>query len=92
MSYDDETLPWSVVVEGKTQDGKDVFNEEGEIVIAPYRGCHIVCIGGSPIAEFLDQEYAERIVACVHACKGISLEELQDRISKNTTLEKKESL
>jgi len=80
QEYIEETLPWRVVPDGKTAEGYDVFDEFGDIIHAPYRGCHIVSHHGRPIAERLDQGDAERIVACVNACKGIPTEELVGRI------------
>jgi hypothetical protein len=78
VSYFDDTLPWHVIEPGKTADGYDTYNEEGDLVIAPYRGRHIVTQYGDPVAEFIhDHEDARRIVACVNACKGIPTEALE---------------
>lgn len=85
MSYLDETLPWRIVPEGKTDDGRDTHNE-GDLVIAPYRARHIVTVHGQPVCEFIhDEGDARRITACVNACKGIPTEALECQSKKEIT-------
>jgi hypothetical protein len=82
--YNEETIPWRVVEDGKTAEDEDVFDEDGDVVIAPYRGIHIVSSGGRPVAEFIDDmEDAKRIVACVNACKGVPTEALECQAKKD---------
>ncbi|WP_126448395.1 hypothetical protein [Sulfuricystis multivorans] len=86
MSYLDETLPWRIVEPGKTAEGRDTHDEDGNLVIFPYRGRHIVTNGLVPVCEFVyDQEDARRIVACVNACKGIPTEALECQAKKDLT-------
>lgn len=86
MSYFDETLPWRIVEPGKTAEGFDTHDEDGNLVIAPYRGRHIVTSGLVTVCEFVhDQEDARRIIACVNACKGIPTEALECQAKRDLT-------
>lgn len=84
--YYDDTLPWRVIQDGETAEGRPVFDEDGTLVVAPYRGRHIVSQFGDPIAEFIhDEGNARRIIACVNACKGIPTEALECQTKKDLT-------
>lgn len=54
---------WRVIPEGKTADGRDTHDEDGNPRIAPYRGRHIVNGFGSPICEFVHDAYHARLLA-----------------------------
>jgi hypothetical protein len=86
IMYQDHTLPWRVVPAGKTPEGEDTHDEDGNLVIAPYRGRHIVTASKVPVCEFVhDEDDARRIAGCVNACKGIPTEALECQTKKQLT-------
>lgn len=78
--------PWRVVPAGMTALGEHTHDDEGNLVIGPYRGRHIVTEGRNPVCEFIhDPDDARRIVACVNACEGIATAALECSSRKEIT-------
>lgn len=46
-------INWRVIPEGMTAEGRLTHDEDGNLMIAPYRGRHIVDEFGNPICEFV---------------------------------------
>lgn len=66
---------WRVIPEGKTVGGRDTHDEDGNLVIWPYRGRHIVDGFGNTICEFIHEERhahllaaAPRLLAALERC------------------------
>jgi hypothetical protein len=70
-------LTWRIVEKGKTPEGRDTHDENGDLIVAPYRDRHIVDGFQNIICEFVHEEGDAKIIS-VAPLLAAAVEHLQE--------------